>query len=124
MLQVVASRQSSHTYRNTLQATASAVGDGALELFENPMPIATLMFAIALPMLAAAAWAALFGLPGFGSEAIIVVFAFGLCGSFICFWGCKRSSAAIGPICATSPTGLSTNTSTSQSIGKICETSP
>lgn len=51
------------------------------------MPIAIPMFAIALPIMAAAAWATLFGLPGFGSEAIIVVFAFGLCGSVICFWG-------------------------------------
>lgn len=84
---VEASKQSNQLHREALQATASAVGEDALELFENTKPIAVLMFAIALPMLAAAAWTAAFGLPGFGSEAIILVVAFGLCGGFIFVFG-------------------------------------
>jgi Zn-dependent protease with chaperone function len=94
---VAASSQSNQQHRDALQATASAVGEEALELFENTKPIAILMFAIALPMLAAAAWTALFGLPGFGSEAIIPVFAFSLCGSFIFLFGMQALRRAKTP---------------------------
>ncbi|NGP17032.1 M48 family metallopeptidase [Devosia aurantiaca] len=92
-----ASRQANQHHQETLQATARAVSDDAVELFENTTPIAILMFVIAIPMLAAAAWTALFGLPGFGSEAMILVIAFGVCGGIIFLFGLQALRRAKTP---------------------------
>jgi hypothetical protein len=60
-----------------------------------------MMFVIAVPMLLGALWTALwtalFGLPGFGSEAIIAAIAFGLCGGFIFLLGLQSLSRARTP---------------------------
>lgn len=85
---LLAASQNSTTQRQeTLSAMATAVGEEAVELYENTRPIAIFMFVIALPLLAIAAWTFVFGLPGFGSETIILVVAFGLCGGFVALMG-------------------------------------
>ncbi|QQR39916.1 M48 family metallopeptidase [Devosia rhizoryzae] len=84
---VGASHRASTEHREALTATASAVGEEAVALYENTKPIAIMMFVIAVPMLALAAWTLAFGLPGFGSESIILTVAFGLCGGFILLLG-------------------------------------
>jgi hypothetical protein len=94
---VAASRRSDADYREALSATAGAVGEDAVELTENTMPIAVMMFVLAIPMLAGALWTALFGLPGFGSEAWILVLAFGLCGGFIFLLGLQTLRRARTP---------------------------
>jgi Zn-dependent protease with chaperone function len=91
------SQRSTLQQREALSAMASGVADEAVELYENTKPIAIMMFAIAVPLLAIAAWTFAFGLPGFGNETIILVAAFGLCGGFVALLGAQSLGRARTP---------------------------